>query len=831
MARKPSKPHYDLDQVRSYAASRWAEILTSVGGLPPDSLDGDHHPCPKCGGTDRFRFTNQDDGGSLICNQCCKAGDGFSALQWAKDIQFAQALVSVAEYLGIEPEKSNGKNGKRKAHPTDQLDFLPWNDTLAVIWCASKPPITPEAVQLAGGRLARYYGQYTVVAFPVWGPKLAQADPVGWCVYNVFGKPLPKYKKDGSATWIAAGKPKLTAGSEPGVIGPVEQIVNAQLVWKVEGVSDVLSMLSLDLPDGIIPITNANGAKEWPPGWVVDLFAGRAARVIHDADQPGEDGAERWSAAIATKATECRRVRLPYEIAPDHGRDLRDYLKELFTYWDLTELADASPPIVASNIAQPKPDESDDDPHRLARMNLEQYASRRGGRTLRYWRDEWYVWRETNYRRITEKELRAKITQACKQEFDRLFLARQADGTAGDDEKTTRRVTTSLVTNVLQATAGMTVLSSFVEPMTWLPTRERKNYVAMQNGILDMDAVIEDRDDYLMPHSSEWFSTICLPYEFDADATCPRWEAFLERNLEMDPERIKLLQEWAGYLLLPDTGQQKFLVLEGEGANGKSVFCAAIEAMLGSQNVSHVPLEVFGEKFELTATLDRLANVCGDAGEIDKVAEGHIKAFTAGNPMTFGRKYLDSVERTPTARLMLAVNNRPRFSDRSDGVWRRMLLVPWRIQIPSADRIPNMDKPWWWEKSGELPGILLWAIAGLHRLQQQGQFTRSELCEEALLDYRSEMNPARTFLTEHIEESAGSRIKTAQLYDLYVKWSKQAGHHPLAERQFGREIFRIFRKCKKSRSGINRDRSYFYQGICFSCDEICGEKTDPAVLF
>jgi P4 family phage/plasmid primase-like protien len=830
MARPPRKPHYDIDQVRNYASGRWSEILNSVGGLPSDVLDGDHHPCPKCGGTDRFRFTDQDGSGSLICNQCIKAGDGFAAVQWAKGVKFGDSLQLVADYLGIHPSK-NGSVKRKKSNPADHLEFLPWNETLVELWCGIKRPITPRAVQLAHGRLARYYGQYTVLAFPVWGSKLNQADPVGWCVYSVFGKPLPKYKKDKSVSWVAAGKPKLTAGSEPGLIGPMDLIQSAETIWKVEGPSDMLGMLSLELPDGIIAITNANGAGEWPAPWMADLFAGKIGRLVHDADVPGENGAKKWTNFLAPKSSEFRWVKLPYEVAADHGKDLRDYLSELYTYWDLDELANASAPIATNDVNQPRPDEADDDPHRLARMNLEQYASRRGGRTLVYWRDEWYVWRGTNYRRITEKELRAKITQSCKYEFDRTYLARKADGTAGEDEKTVRRVTTSLVTNVLQATAGMTVLSSFVEPMTWLPTREQKNYVAMRNGILDMDAAIEDRDDYLIPHSPDWFSTVCLPYEFDADATCPKWEAFLERNLEMDPERIKLLQEWAGYLLLPDTGQQKFLVLEGEGANGKSVFCAAIEAMLGIQNVSHVPLEVFGEKFELTATLDRLANVCGDAGELDKVAEGHIKAFTAGNPMTFGRKYLDSVERVPTARLMMAVNNRPRFSDRSDGVWRRMLLVPWRIQIPSNERIPNMDKPWYWEQSGELPGILLWAIAGLHRLQQQSQFTRSELCEEALQDYRSEMNPARTFLAEHIEESVSSRIKCNQLYDFYVRWSKQSGHHPLAERQFGREIFRLFRKCKKSRSGASRDRTYFYQGISFSCDEICGEKTNEALLF
>lgn len=832
---------YDKEAVRSSASGRWVQILGNIGHLRSDWLDGRAHPCPKCGGKDRFRMIDSE-AGALLCNQCFRSnnGDGFAALMWLTGMGFHESLKRVAEFCGIKP-LNNG--GKKKIDPSRDLEFRPWNDSLIALWCLKKQPIKPNAIKAVGGRLARYKNQWTVIALPVCGKELDHAKPVGWVLYSVNGGMLPAWGADGSVEYV---KIKTMPGTEPGLIGtfgPHNRII------KTEGPSDLLALISMGLAENEIACCNVHGCKENPAKtpWLQDFFSGHDVVVIHDADEEGLAGAttvgERigWAPFAATTAASCKLAKLPFKVTPNHGKDLRDFFAEGATRSDFDRLIDQ-----AEVIADPgpiiKPNESDDDYHRLARVNLQQYASRHGGRTLRYWRDEWYVWKDTHYRRITEKELRAKITYSVKREFDRINIQkiedyehRKSKGEIKDEEDKgppfVKKVSISLLASVLNATAGMTNLSSSVEPMTWLPTRQRKNYVAMANGIIDMDAVIADRDDYLIPHSPEWFSTTCLPYAFDANATCPKWDAFLERNLEMDPERIKLLQEWAGYLLLPDTGQQKFLVLEGEGANGKSVFCAGIEAMLGAANVSHVPLEVFGEKFELTTTLDRLANICGDAGELDKVAEGHIKAFTAGNPMSFGRKYLDSVERTPTARLMLACNNRPRFSDRSDGIWRRMLLVPWRIQIAPEDRIPNMDKPWWWEQSGELPGILLWAIQGLHRLQQQGRFTDSEVCDEALGDYRAEMNPARTFLIEHCEQSDTSRIWTAKLYSLYVTWSKHNGHHPLSERQFGKELARVFRKVKKRRAGTNRGRDQFYDGLCFSCDEICGENISESLFF
>ena len=98
------------------------------------------------------------------------------------------------------------------------------------------------------------------------------------------------------------------------------------------------------------------------------------------------------------------------------------------------------------------------------------------------------------------------------------------------------------------------------------------------------------------------------------------------------------MQEWVGYTLTPDTSQQKFLVAEGEGANGKTVFLETHTQLLGPENVSHVPLEMFGMRFQLTSTLGKLANICSEVGEIDRVAEGTLKQFTSRGSHAFRSK-------------------------------------------------------------------------------------------------------------------------------------------------------------------------------------------------
>lgn len=831
---------YDIEVVRDAAATRWAEIVSHLAGIDSSVLDGKHHPCPKCGGTDRFRFFADETGGA-ICNQCftTKNGDGFSVVQWLLGRDFVSVLGLVADYLGVKPSKNGRKRKGRDANPAEHLEFRDWNEILVSMWCARKPPITPEAVRLVGGRIATYRGQWQVIALPVRSPARPDDDPVGWVILPLNGKTLPAYSENGSVTWV---KIKTMPGTQPGLIG---HFAGGATIVKTEGPTDALALLSQGPADFEDVICNVHGAKEDPRKvtGLADYFSAKDVIIVHDADEAGENGAtfveERpgWAPFAAEHAASCKHVRLPYEIRADHGNDLRDYFSDGHTRTDFDHLvAEAAPfdkPIVSTTSAI----ESVDDPHRLAKMNLQRYAMRFDGATIRNWRDEWYVWKRNRYRKIPSGELEAKVCLAVKEEFDRQNIEEQKDPTKRVGE--VKKVTQALTRNVMAATKSMVITPAHLELGTWIDdatgVREPRQLIALENGLLDIERLLtsdqhafSDTSDVMVQHTPRWFSTVCLPYQFDINAKCPRWDDFLSHNLEGDQERINLLQEWAGYMLLPDTGQQSFLVLEGEGANGKSVFMAAIEAMLGEDNCSHVPLELFGDRFSRTQTLGKLANLAPDVGELDKPAEGHLKSFTSGEKMFFDRKNLSGLEAYPTARLMIACNNRPRFSDKSEGIWRRMLLVPFTVQITPERRVKNMDKPWWWQKSGELPGILLWAIAGLDRLRTNGGFTIPKMCIDAIDDYRIENNPAMQFLRERTSIQEEAETLCSEVYDRYKRWCTENGFHPLSSRSFGREVFRL----SPSKNAVKRlqrraggSRAWYYVGLKQEFDYEQGPKS------
>lgn len=820
-------PSYSKELVKQAAADRWPEVYAATAGVDQFVFDGDHHPCPKCGGKDRFRMIDMS-AGACICNQCLttKNGDGLAVLQWLLGCDFATAIDLVANHFGVKPEKK-----RKSTDPAEHLEFIRWNRTLVSLWCLKKPPIKPNAIEAIGGRLARYRGQYTVIAIPVWGSSLREADPVGWVIYRSDGGELPKWTKSSDTEWV---KVKLTAGSRQGVICSTTTFADEQTeLWKTEGPTDLLGLLSSADVQGF---TTANGASEKPLDWILKLCEGKSINVVHDADKPGQEGATEikqtdgqvrpgWCPLLAEYASAVRNVTLPFPIEPTKGQDVRDFFNGGGTFADLQERASQA----SEWESKPAPrliDEHEDDPQRLARVNLERYKSDHDGRLV-YWRDEWWKWKGGRYRKIEISELKAKVWAAVRAEFEECWRARIASG----ENKPIKKVTRALVSNVIGAMESMCSIPSSIPMPSWMPDRKARNYVAVENGILDLDAVFAGKpeSECLRDHSPDWFSACKLSYPFDPEAECPKWLDYLDFCMDGDQERIHLLQEWSGYLLRNSNDLQKFLVLEGEGGNGKTVYFAAMTAMLGEDNVSHVSIENFDGRFELGTTIGKYANISGDAGEIDSIAEGVLKQFTGGDIMQFDRKNQTPISARPTAKLMAAWNARPRIRDKSMGLWRRMLLIPFNRTIPKSRRVLGMDKPDWWIEQGETPGILLWAIAGLHRLNKQGTFTRSQVCDDAIDEYRSDSNPARRFIEENVQmlpaELLAAEIEKEpadqhglpvdELYNRYREWCTGENIKPLAKANFGKQIKNRFGDLKHRR-GSQGERFFVYRLLCYT---------------
>ena len=426
------------------------------------------------------------------------------------------------------------------------------------------------------------------------------------------------------------------------------------------------------------------------------------------------------------------------------------------------------------------------DQDQLSAANLaDQYLSDRqlhspDGLCLRWYRETWFRYNGMSYDPLPMPDLIADVTAYLQ--------------SSGARHKTTK----TFVNNLLLNLQGMCLIPSEVSlpvlenETQWVPSPDT---LVVANGILNLQILLNDPDTVaLTPHSPLLVSTIALPFAFDASAKCPRWLAFLTEILPDEASR-QLLREIFGYCLTYDTSQQKFFLLEGIGANGKGVITNTLSKMLGEANVSSNPLELFTSTHGLEVTLGKLVNIVSEIGELDRVAEGLLKMFTGGDFMYFNPKFKTPFSAKPTAKLIITTNVRPPFRDRSEGIWRRLILLPFPVSIPETQQNKHLVE----ELAEELPGIFNWSVNGYHSLQQRGHFVEPLLSLEAKREFRLESNPAQAFLQDHCVADPTASTLTTQVYSAYEYFCNEHGYKQLNEANFGKEVRKVFPSVKRDK--------------------------------
>jgi len=159
---------------------------------------------------------------------------------------------------------------------------------------------------------------------------------------------------------------------------------------------------------------------------------------------------------------------------------------------------------------------------------------------------------------------------------------------------------------------------------------------------------------------------------------------------------------------------------------------------------------------------------------------------------------------------MIATNAPPRFNDKTEGIWRRILYVPFDRVIPDELQKKNLAE----QLKGELPGILNWALGGLQKLNDASGFVIPEKTKELLEEYRRDSDPARAFLLEKYTFSPDAwGVNCTELYNEYKQYCVENGCRPMGNRLFGRQVRRVFPKIKRGRPGGRDDREWVYQGL------------------
>jgi putative DNA primase/helicase len=316
----------------------------------------------------------------------------------------------------------------------------------------------------------------------------------------------------------------------------------------------------------------------------------------------------------------------------------------------------------------------------------------------------------------------------------------------------------------------------------------------VRNGTIDL------RTGELRAHGREDLITKMAPVDFVETATCPLWLAFLNRIMGENDEVIAYLKRFVGYLLTGLTVEQCLVFLYGLGANGKSVFVETLLAMLGDYAVVAQAEMLMARKYAgIPNDIARLKGarlVCmNETSQGAHFDEAKLKELTGGDRLTARFLNQEFFDFAPTFKLAIRGNHRPRIAGTDDGIWRRLHIVPFAVQIPAGERDGNLPA----KLRNELPGVLQWAVEGCIEWQASG-LKPPAIVTKAVEDYRESSDTLGRFLAECCELDALGEVQSKPLYIAYRDFCIGNSEQWIAQREFPEEMQRRGLTHKKTKA-------------------------------
>jgi putative DNA primase/helicase len=317
------------------------------------------------------------------------------------------------------------------------------------------------------------------------------------------------------------------------------------------------------------------------------------------------------------------------------------------------------------------------------------------------------------------------------------------------------------------------------DPLGLMATR--KPIINCRNGELHL----EGGNVWLQDHSYQSRLTSCLEVDYDPQATCPIWERTILETMgaSTNPtDMVRHIQEVFGYIIQPRRYIPLVLMMQGSGSNGKSATMKVLRALLGNDGYAASSLSDLEERFGISQTVGKLMYLDDDVDTGTRLPDGLLKKISEDKPITTEIKYGNHFTFMSTVVPVLLVNNFPLTADLSNGLRRRIMVIPFGGNFAQSDARNN---PFDWCIENELAGILNWAIAGYERLDARGHFIEPKDCTAAKDKWLNDANPIAAFLSEHICRTHDGRgwLAVKAIYDKFIEWCSASGHRQTATLQ------------------------------------------------
>ena len=216
--------------------------------------------------------------------------------------------------------------------------------------------------------------------------------------------------------------------------------------------------------------------------------------------------------------------------------------------------------------------------------------------------------------------------------------------------------------------------------------------------------------------------------------------------------------------------QEHMIIAYGGGANGKSTFWNTIFRVLGTYA---------GKISADTLTMSCKHNTRPEAAELkgkrliiaSEMEEGvrlntsMVKQLCSTDEIQAEKKYKDPFHFVPSHTLVLYTNHLPKVGANDDGIWRRLIVIPFNAKITGKSDIKNYAD-YLYENAG--PYIMTWIINGAKKAIEANFHTElPKVVKDAIDKYRESNDWLGQFIEERCEVDPSYSEKSGDLYQQY----------------------------------------------------------------
>lgn len=296
--------------------------------------------------------------------------------------------------------------------------------------------------------------------------------------------------------------------------------------------------------------------------------------------------------------------------------------------------------------------------------------------------------------------------------------------------------------------------------------------VKLRNGVIVEDNVV---------NYDCGFTPFYLDVSYNAEAYDKHVDEFLDFVCCGRKDMRVVIEEILGHILLINRFPHKIFFLTGSGANGKSTFVEMITKFTGELS-SHVDIANFDDGTSLVSLIGKLVNVADDVDAIYLEKSKNLKTMASGNTVGARAIYSQPITLKNTSTLIFTANEPPVFKDKSDGIGRRLVIIPFENKV--KERIYNLDELL--SSDNAKSYILNLALKGVKRIYDNKlEMSDSQTIQDATKQYYIDNDSVLAYLTEY---PAINNNPVSGVYEAYEEFCDEANLKAISRSKFTRRL-------------------------------------------